>query len=273
MRIQLRMKLALMALFISSSQIAQAVDLFAVQFTSGSSAQATNYDLTTAGGSSTESVIDWAVWGEGTDNSLTPTNRKTGGNAISALTNIDPNSTQIPLRALGQYGGFGSFQWTDGSPTLSGSNIETGIQHNVNVTNASETQNVGFSFDVIGSSSEARYVYFWLGVYSGNSTVTATLNGATPLTFNLTANQSVGEFGLLKIRFQPTTSTDLLTISGVVNGTVYDDGSGTYYSNTWFNGAMVTAAVPVPEPSTNALGLIASGTLAWIARCRKARRA
>lgn len=271
MRLRLRSMMAALAMTLAAGPFVHAVDLFGVQYITGSSPQASNYDLTTADGSLSESVLDWSVWGEGTDISLTANDRKSGGTLISSLTNLDPGANQQPLRAIGQFGDFGTFQWSNGSPTTSASSVQTGLQHNVDVATAPETQNVGFSFSVTGSPTETRYVYLWLGSHSGNSKLTASLNGATSLTWDLLAAQNDTQYGLVKIGFKPASTSDLLNISGVINGTVYDNGSARYFSNTFFNGVMVTTAVP--EPSTYALGTIATGVMAVLARRRKARRA
>ena len=77
-----------------------------------------NANLTTFG------TQDWAVWGYaggGTSTSLAPDVRKSGGAAISNLTNIDAAPVGAPLRGLGQFGAppdsalpF-TFDWSNGS--------------------------------------------------------------------------------------------------------------------------------------------------------------
>lgn len=269
MRVQLKLMSLVLGFLMASNSHTWATDLFGVQFTSGSSPQAANYNLSTANGSSTESVIDWSVWGEGSNTSLNANDRKSGGTDISSVTNLDPNATPIPLRALGQLGNFGTFGWTDGSPTTTASNVRTGIQHNTSVSTAQETQNVGFSFDVSGSPSQTRYLYVWFASHSGNTKLTATLNGATPVTYDLLAAQNLDKYGMVELGFKPGSVSDLLNIKVEINGTVYDRGDGQYFSNTYFNGVMLTTAVP--EPSTYALGAIATGVLGFVARHRKAR--
>ena len=76
--------------------------------------------------------VDWAVWGSaagGTSTSLAPDVRKSGGTAISDLTNIDP-APSAPLRGIGQFAGPFLFSWSNGGSTVSGNDVPAGLQHN-----------------------------------------------------------------------------------------------------------------------------------------------
>lgn len=107
----------------------------------------TNVNLTTEG------TTDWALWGTGTNTSLAPVVRKSGGTAISTLTDISRGNA---LRGLGQFGAFShTFQWQDGAPTASASNVFAGLQHNNGPGGASGLTE-GFSFTVPADTTTRR---------------------------------------------------------------------------------------------------------------------
>jgi len=231
---------------------------------------ANNFNLTTMNGE-VDSVIDWVVWGQGTDTNLAGSNRKSGGSAIGALTPINPASQ--PLRALGQFNIGETFQWTDGSPTGSASNVQTGLQINVDVATAAEALGSGWTFQITGSAAETRRIYLWAGVGGGTATYTASLNFATPVSLNLVPPSGpTGDImGLFKYDFKPNSDSDLLTITGIMTA-VEDNGSGRYFSNTSPFAAAIGVITPVPEidPATgsSALSLVA-GVLAMIEQRRR----
>jgi hypothetical protein len=249
---------------------ARAADLAGTLTTGPIGSIANNFNLTTMNGE-VDSVIDWVVWGQGTDTNLAGSNRKSGGSAIGALTFINPASQ--PLRALGQFDLGETFQWTDGSPTGSASNVQTGLQINVEVTTAAEALGSGWTFQITGSAAETRRVYLWAGVGIGTATYTASLNFATPVSLDLVppSGPNGDIMGLFKYDFKPNSDSDLLTITGIMTA-VEDNGFGGYFSNTSPFAAAIGVITPVPEidPATgsSALSLVA-GVLAMIEQRRR----
>lgn len=238
-----------------SSQITNAADLLG-SISVGT--RANNFNMTTMNGGDIISVVDWAVWGIGSSTSLSPDQSKNGGTAISDLTVHNPASQ--PLRGLGQFSLGDTFQWSDGSPTASNSNVQTGIQVFTNVSTPSNLIGTGFSFTVAGSTTETRRLYVWVGTHSGTNTFTASLNGASTATHQLSAAPSANEYALLTYDFKPNSNSDLLTIQGLVSSA-----SNGFANNYWFGAAVGV----VPEPSTYVLGSIAAGVFAWATRKRK----
>ena len=128
-------------------------------------------DLTAAGN------IDWAVWGTA-NTSLGPDVRKSGGSAISDLTNIDPAPT-APLRALGTLPPplppqpF-LFNWFDGGSQPEGSSVMAGLQHNGQGVGVS-TLGKGFSFDVPATTAE-RTLTVYVTTNRASGQLTASLS-------------------------------------------------------------------------------------------------
>jgi hypothetical protein len=129
--------------------------------------QLLNRNLTAEGG------LDWAVWGTGNSTSLAPNVRKNGGSGISDLTDITNGN---PLRGLGQFGNFGGsfFDWSDGTPTASGTGVSVGLQHNGTGT-ANSNVGEGFSFTV-PADTNFRQVTVYAVVNNARAQLTGTLS-------------------------------------------------------------------------------------------------
>jgi hypothetical protein len=137
----------------------------------------TSVDLTAAGN------IDWAVWGTA-NTSLGPDVRKSGGSAISDLTNIDP-APSAPLRALGPLTGPPPlllapflFNWFDGGSQPEGSAVTAGIQHDGEGDPGVSTLGKGFSFDVPASTAE-RTLTVYVATNRADGQLTASLSDSS----------------------------------------------------------------------------------------------
>lgn len=205
-------------------------------------AQLLNQNLTTEG------TQDWAVWGIGSNTSLTPNIRKNGGSGISNLSEVNP---VYPRRGLGQFGNYGqsTFSWTDGNPTTSASNVFTGLQHNNG--GAVSPVGEGFSFTVTaGPGLRTMRLYSTVNFGTGRLTATLSDNSAAPVTLttigDLTSNQS----NIFTILYAADSPGQLLTVSLVLASNGANDNSG----NVAIQGVSLSSAVAVvPEPASLAL--------------------
>lgn len=158
-----------------------------------SSAGQQNADLSALGGE------DWALWGyasNGTSTSLAPDVRKSGGSAISDLTDLVP--AQAPLRGIGQFGQTFepfSFDWSDGTQPASATGAFGGLQHDGQQT-STPTLGDGFSFTVPADTSERTLTVF-TSEHWGTGTLTATLSdgSAAPYTQTVVGDPSFPSFG------------------------------------------------------------------------------
>jgi Right handed beta helix region len=171
---------------------------------------------------------DWAVWGfasQGTSTSLAPDVRKSGGSAISNLTDIDP--TGVPLRGIGQFGvgqlPFG-FDWSDGSGPASATGAAAGLQNNGLLPSSTTTNGDGFSFTVPADTS-VRTVTVFASEHWGTGTLTATLSdgSAQPYTASVAspagdANFGGNEPGVFTIDYAAASPGQHLTVSWVETG-------------------------------------------------------
>jgi hypothetical protein len=198
-------------------------------FTTGSSS---NVNLTAAG------ITQWAVWGQGTSNSLAPTDKSLGTNGISNLTNI---SNGNGLRGLGQFGTYGesTFTWTNGTVTPSASNVTSGLQHdygNGGYTPVGE----GFSFTVPASTNPAL-LSFYTTVHDGLGRLVATLGDGSALA--ITLNTTSYAFNLahtFSINYQANSETTL-NLSYILTN------ASSTYGNVAIQG-VATTYVPGPLP-------------------------
>lgn len=186
-----------------------------------------------------QGTVDWAVWGQGSSASLTPTDRKLGGSAISALTDINKGDG---LRGLGQFGSYGesTFDWTNGTQNTTATNVYSGLQHDP--LTSRDVSGEGFSFTVPASLT-MQVVTLYFTNLGGPTNFTATLSDSSAPMFNITFTpQSGGNVGgILTLDF----ATDSLGQTLVIQGVLASGSNGP--SNVAFQG--VTLA-PVPEPAT-----------------------
>lgn len=209
-----------------------------------------NVNLTTSGD------LDWAVWGQGNSTSLTPTNRKVGGSAISALTRV---STGSSLRGLGQFGNYGasSFSWTNGSPLANATGVFVGLQHN----NSSGRINEGFSFTVPADLATRRMTLYF-DTHLGISTLSATLSDGSATAYSQTFNASTHNNwpGILTIDYSAASAGQTLLISGLL--TSAPDPNANF-------AIQAVSLAAVPEPSV--LGLTGIAALIGLRRRRASR--
>jgi hypothetical protein len=203
-------------------------------------------------------TVDWAYWAQ-TGNGLTPpvapSNRKSGGSAVSSLTNVGGST----LRGTTQSATVGRYSFTDGTSPASATNVGlAGLVFNSDIgTNAAGK---GLSFTVTGDPAAERGVVLFLGGFSATGNLTLTLNGATTIVDSSQVFPGTGpkELSAFTVRFQPDSAADVLTVqwtaSDVVNATSGHVG-------------IQAVAVAVPEPGAVGLGLV--GAMAGLVRRRR----
>jgi hypothetical protein len=197
--------------------------------------QVPNANLTAQG------YVDWAVWGEGST-SLSPTDRKLGGTAISNLT---PYSNGSLLRAMAPFGHYGesTFAWTNGTPTPDASDATSGIQLDAEYGPGSQAAvGEGFSFTVAAGPS-ARQLILYSTVHQGTASLAASLSdsSAPALVQNLVGSGPNVPF-VSTILFAADSPGQLLTVTLKLT----HDGSNLGNSNAAIQGAAVSLATPVP---------------------------
>ena len=179
----------------------------------------TGQNLTTLGD------VDWAVWGyagSGTSTSLSPDNRKAGGTAISALTDIDPG-TDDELRGLGQFRINHTFNWSNGTSPASATSVYCGLQHNVQATN--ETGD-GFSFTVPADTQKRRLIVYSAVHYAvGELTATLSDGSAAQVTVQQDCKTAVNSPSRFVIDYAAGSDGQTLTIKFVVTWNS-NDGNG-----------------------------------------------
>ncbi|MFZ1881755.1 MAG: NosD domain-containing protein, partial [Gaiellaceae bacterium] len=173
-------------------------------------------DLTSAGD------VDWAVWGSaagGTSTSLAPDVRKSGGSAISDLTNIDP-APSAPLRGIGQFAGPFAFSWSNGGSTPSASNVSAGLQHNGGpppdpLGADVSTLGKGFSFDV-PAGVQLRTLRVYVATNRADGTLTASLSdGSEPAFIDTLPAATDIRSGIYTITYAAASSGQSLHVSWV----------------------------------------------------------
>src|SRR5439155_24356037 len=130
----------------------------------------TNVDLTSLG------LQDWAIWGYaggGTSTSLAPDVRKSGGSAISNLTDIA--ATAAPRRGIGQFAGPLTFNWSNGSGPTTASAVTAGLQHDGQQPIPVDTVGDGFSFTVPADKT-TRTLTVYTTTHFATGQLTATLS-------------------------------------------------------------------------------------------------
>ena len=155
---------------------------------------------------------------EDTSTSLTPDVRKSGGSAISNLTDIDP-APDTPLRGLGQFPAEleVDFTWSDGSAPACATGVHAGLQHN-GQTGALGTLNDGFSFTVPAGTT-TRTLRVWVSAHSATGTLQATLSDGSAGPFQdsgLTGPfNGTNEAGLYTITYAAASAGQTLTVQWI----------------------------------------------------------
>lgn len=223
-----------------------------------------NFDLTTRNNAENTTVLDWAIWGQGTSTSLSPTTSMNGGSGISNLTDINPNLLNS-LRGVGQFNIGTSFKWSDGTPTESAEGVYAGIQHEAD---SNPNINTGFRTEISGQAGTEYTADIWFGSHRGTTRITASLNGADSVYYDLVANEAINnKFGWATYTFTPNSSDDVLTVTAELISNTSPDFTG----NTYFFGASLAtdADAMVPEPASMSL---MGGGLILLFAYRKRRR-
>jgi hypothetical protein len=170
-------------------------------------------------------ATDWAIWGIGTNTSLAPNVRKSGGSAISNLTDINPAPAQ-PLRAIGQFNVGHFFNWSNGAPTATGNNVRAGLQHDF----SSSPPGYGFSFTVPANTT-VQQVRVYLGTHNGVSKLTAVLsdNSATAY-IDAGLPAGVNNPGVYTINFAASAPGQTLTVSWVLDSVIGSSANAHLYA-------------------------------------------
>ncbi|MEX1308539.1 MAG: InlB B-repeat-containing protein [Eubacteriales bacterium] len=172
--------------------------------------------------------VDWAIWGysnSGTNTSLLPNERKSSGNAISNLTDIDPG-TDDPLRGLGQFRINHTFNWTNGTNITSATGAYTGLQHNINKTYEIGD---GFSFTVPADTQKRRLIVYAAFHYCvGELTAVLSDGSAASLTLQQNStNTSTGANEPSRIIIDYSAASDGQTLTVTLTTTLNNvDGNG-----------------------------------------------
>lgn len=157
---------------------------------------------------------DWAHFGDGGSNSITPVNRKSGGGSL------------ISASLYGATPGVNSFSdsprlmnWTDGSPTASSANNQFGVY---GATNSGGSSSIGDGFSFVfqlGTGSNSIELY--PGTYAGRVTVEAAVSDASsPSISNTTTiddSGSTGTSGAVVIECTPGSAGQTLTVNVFLN--------------------------------------------------------
>ena len=203
------------------------------------------------------SIAEWAIWGENTSTSLSPTNRSLGSSGISDLTGITNGYNS--LRGLGQFGDYGAtyFQWSNGSPTGSASSVYAGLQYDLQYDSAVYTGvGEGFSLTTL-ADTQTRTVNVYSTVHLGVMRMTASLSdsSAAPLVIDSTGFGGnfahTYSFTYSANSAGQTLNLDLRLLSGGGN------------SNAAIQGVTLSPATggsaAVPEPGISAFAMLLTG--------------
>ena len=168
--------------------------------TMADSAFVTGFDLTAPG------FDDWAIWGIGTNTNLSPDTRKTGGTAISDLTVADNG---FPLRGHGQFLANHTFNFSDGTPIMNGTNVFCGLQ----VNNPTE-DGLGLSFEfTVPASTIEREVVIYTAHHNGAMEFTASLSDGSADDLSFLATELGSNVpAIFTLNYRSETEDGLLTV-------------------------------------------------------------
>jgi hypothetical protein len=177
--------------------------------------------------------VDWAIWDYQAGSAGTsgaPSNRKSGGSAISNVT-----------AALGTPRGItgtvpaSTFTYTNGTSPVSATNVLIGAITDTSINLA----NSGIKFNVTGDPGVVEGVKVIVSGFNAIGTFTATLNGAPVYTDSSASYAATRRPVAYTLQFQPDSASDLLQISYTI-GTLNTGGNA--------NVDLQAVAVSVPEP-------------------------
>ncbi|MFM7584680.1 MAG: PKD domain-containing protein, partial [Caldilinea sp.] len=202
-----------------------------------------------------EGTVDWTVWGTGADTSLAPVARKSG--VTPRISNLVDISNGNPLRGLGQFGSFShTFQWQDGTPTPSDSQVAAGLQHS-NDEYGPNGLGEGFAVTVPADTTQRRVRLY--GTYHDSfAQVTATLSdGSAPPFVAAVSTAGNNVPVLIDITYAAASIGQTLTISWVVTSEASAWANVAVFAVTLANSAQLRPAAtdasgpaePAPPPA------------------------
>jgi len=201
---------------------------------------------TTAQDLSGAGATDWAIWGTGSNTSFAPNVRRSGGTAISSLTEVTgqaPSQGTITPRALGGFGAGTTpftFAWSGGAPTASATAVTGGLQHNQSVSGVSQV-GWGYSFTVPAGTSVQRLT-LWIHAHGGTGRLTASVSGSSTPLDNTGVTGGENQPGVYTLDFAAATAGQTLTVSYVL------DHVGPASSAANYNNVAIYAAALAPSP-------------------------
>ena len=212
----------------------------------------------TTGGST-----DWAVWESRSSTANTnfaPTYSKSGGTAISNLTNI--GGTGLRGTASATSFGTGRYTWSDGTPTLSQSNytLNSSLIFNTDAVTFGSRNGKGLSFTVQGLVGVTNYLVLYLGGFDATGRLELTLNGATTIVDTSQFFDGAGnkETAAYQIAFTPNTGTDVLTVN--YTAVIANETSGSN-SHVGIEAISLGLTSVIPEPGSVVLGAFGAALL------------
>ena len=191
----------------------------------------------------TEGILDWAHWGNGSAQAFDHKNGVT--QQISNYTLIGTNPAQSLVdNPTG-------FSWTDGTPTPSATNVTNGIYVN-GLGN-------GFQF-TLPADTNVKTLRIYVGVWKARGRLEASLSdGSTPAFIDTSLSNAAGTSnGIYTIGFAAASAGQTLTIKYTVQADYHPFGNVTLESATLTNGAdpdqfpIVNISDPPDEATFNA---------------------
>jgi hypothetical protein len=201
----------------------------------------TPVDLTAAG------PADWAYWSQtasGLTPPVAPVNRKSGGAAISSLTNVGGTTLRGSTTATSTL----RYNWTDGTSPATGTNADLrGLVFNSTI--GTDANGKGMSFTITGDTAAERGVQLYLGGFAVTGNLSLTLNGATTVvdSSQVFANTSPKQMAIYTVRFRPDSPSDVLTVQWTASAIT---------DVSFAHVGIQAVAVAVPEPGFVGLGLV-----------------
>lgn len=248
-------------------------DLLSVSYTPMTQGELT--DLTTwtfPGGNN----IDWVKWGGSGESGLSfSVIEKVGGTIIDpTLTMIDPTPPGAPTVVPAAFSGDSTltFDWSDGSPTASGTSVDTVVSQTMTPAQNSYPIGIGQSFNV-QASSDLRILDVFVQGFDSDMQLMASLSGGDnasiivpiddPSTIPI-GNEffSVGRFRVIYSGLGETLTVSTSTVN---------DASRMGDFSQFANAGMFAAVVSTPEPSS--LSLLTLGGALFVFVQRRTRRA
>jgi hypothetical protein len=196
----------------------------------------------------TDGTLDWAVWNvtstTGVAGPVAPTNKMASSpGIISTITSISGGNLRGSTTTSSE-----TFSYTNGtSPTTLSPAVTQGSLFESTLAQA----NTGLKLTLQGDTNALRTVDIWATGFDGTGTMTATLNGATPVVltsqaYNTTAPEAAT---LFTFTYKPDSASDTLNLSYALTGV---GGASSHISIQ----AVAVSPSAVPEPSRMMLAVM-----------------